>query len=172
MIDTSVLGRVAAEGEILLIADDVSPVTDLALGWAQSGLTVRFVRGNKMRHYQPLYDEFAAALQFPWYFGENANAFDECISDLSWLPRGGGYVIVITHPNDVLIDTDDDGLGWLVRLLSRAAATWATPIERGEWWDRPAVPFHIVLQCGAEDSVLVHQRWTAAGAHLLEDASG
>ena len=36
---------------------------------------VRFVRGNKMRGVDGLFDEIAAACQFPWYFwGELASA--------------------------------------------------------------------------------------------------
>ena len=37
----------------------------------RSELAVRVVRGHKMRRLPDLYDEFAAALQFPNYFGEN-----------------------------------------------------------------------------------------------------
>lgn len=29
---------------------------------------------------------FFAAMQFPYYFGYNGNAFDECLTDLDWLP--------------------------------------------------------------------------------------
>jgi hypothetical protein len=34
--------------------------------------------------------EFAASFQFPYYFGENWPAFDECINDLSWLHHAAG----------------------------------------------------------------------------------
>lgn len=29
--------------------------------------------------------------------------------------------------------------------LTDAARRWAVPIEQGEWWDHPAMPFHVVL---------------------------
>jgi Barstar (barnase inhibitor) len=31
-------------------------------------------------------DEMAAALEFPYYFGGNRPAFNECTSDMDWLP--------------------------------------------------------------------------------------
>jgi RNAse (barnase) inhibitor barstar len=39
------------------------------------------------------------ALQFPDYFGMNWDAFEECLTDLSWSP-GGGYVIVFNNIED------------------------------------------------------------------------
>jgi hypothetical protein len=49
---------------------------------------VRWIRGKKMASYSDMFDEISAALQFPWYFGGNSAAFDECLADLSWLPPG------------------------------------------------------------------------------------
>jgi hypothetical protein len=116
-----------------------------------------------MRSREGLFDEFAAALQLPWYFGENADAFDECIVDLGWLPPQSGYVVVITEPGEVPEDAGADALTWLVESLANACEGWARPVEQGEWWDRPAVPFHVVLQAVVGDAPTVTARWTAAG---------
>jgi hypothetical protein len=159
--------RVSAELKILVLEADASAAADIETGWIESGLTVRIVRGRKMLGYQGLFDEFSAALQFPWYFGENGNAFDECLADLSWLPPQSGYVFVVVDPGEVLSETDDDGLAWLIGSLARANAEWATPVESSEWWDRPAVPFHVVLQCAAGDAVKVRERWSAAGGEVV-----
>ncbi len=51
----------------------------------QPGRIDRIIRGKRCTMDKELFQEFAAALQFPYYFGENWNAFDECISDLNWL---------------------------------------------------------------------------------------
>src|SRR4051794_14218909 len=45
----------------------------------------RFIRGNKSRTAAAFFDESAAALQFPYYFGENWDAFHDCVTDLEWL---------------------------------------------------------------------------------------
>ena len=54
-----------------------------------------------MRTLDALFDEMAAAFQFPYYFGENWDALDECLADLSWLPAAG-YVILIRESSEVL----------------------------------------------------------------------
>jgi Barstar (barnase inhibitor) len=148
----------------LLLAGDQEVVGSAILGWSESGLTARMVRGRKMRTRQGLFDEFASAFQFPLYFGENEDAFNECIAELEGLPPGAGYVVVITEPDQVLGDAGGDALAWLTRSLAVAAEEWSQPIELGESWDRPAVPFHIVL-AGPNDVLLAaQQRWSSAGA--------
>jgi hypothetical protein len=114
--------------------------------WTTDGLNVRLLRGKKMKDYEGLFNEFSAALQFPWYFGENGNAFDECLADLSWMPPRLGYVLVISHGEECLELTKDSGLTWLVGSLERAATDWSISVDEGQPWDREPVPFHIVLQ--------------------------
>lgn len=132
--------------------------------WIQSGLAIRVVRGRKMRTLTALFDEFAAALQFPLYFGDNLDAFDECIADLENIPPGLGYVLAVTDPDLVLADAAPAALAWLVASLTGATEAYGLPIERGEWWDRPAVPFHVVLAGSNEAMSSSARRWSAAGA--------
>jgi hypothetical protein len=159
--------RVCNDLELLVLEREPKAASEAASGWSDSGLVVRVVRGRKMRTVQGLFDEFAAALQVPWYFGENADAFDECIADLGWLPPRSGYVIVITDPGEVLADAGADALSRLVDSLAAACEEWARPVVQGEWWDRPAVPFHVVLQPAVGEAAAVTQRWAAAGASVL-----
>ena len=147
----------------LLLVADREVVADALLGWIDAGLVVRIARGRKSRTRSALFDEFAAALQFPLYFGENEDAFDECLSELELLPRQAGFAILITEPEQVLADADSTTMAWLVRSLRRAAQEWGEPIELGEWWDRPAVPFHVVLACEPEAVDGATRRWADAG---------
>jgi hypothetical protein len=150
----------------LAIEGTAQEVTGRAYSWAKAQLTVRFLRGRKMTTYQGLFDECAAALQFPWYFGENGNAFDECIADLSWLPAQEGYVLLIMEPAAVLSATDDDGLSWLIQSLRRASAEWSRPVEEGQPWDRPPVAFHVVLHVESGDTKEAMAVWAASGAQI------
>ena len=161
----SVLGRI---GGVWCLGFSGSPndIADRAYAWTKAGFTVRTVRGRKMRHYRSLFDEFAPALQFPWYFGENGNAFDECMMDLSWLLPGRGYLFLITEAAQTLIDTKDDGLTWLVRSLSSAANGWANPVELGQPSNPQPVPFHVVLQTDEHDKEITLAKWVSSGAVL------
>jgi hypothetical protein len=148
---------------MILIAE-LSSAYEAAWNWNNSGLTARVVRGHKMRSEKAMFDEFGAAFQFPYNFGENWPALDECLADLSWLPAKSAYVLLVTNARDVLAQEPTRDLDVLVRVLSKVAVEWATPVDLGEWWDRPGVPFHVVLQATPEDAAQVEARWTAAGA--------
>jgi len=151
----------------LLLAGDRQAVGSAVLGWAESELTVRVLRGRKMRTLPGLFDECAAALQFPLYFGENWDAFDECVADLEGLPAARGFVVVIVDPDELLVEAGHEALGLLLDSLESATAVWGRSVELGEWWDRPAVPFHVVL-AGERDAVeLAAHRWSAAGAEPM-----
>jgi hypothetical protein len=161
------LMKVEPELRPLLLAGDRQVIGTALSGWVESGLTVRVVRGRKMRTLPGVFDEFAAAFQFPLYFGENKDAFDECIADLAGLPTGAGFVVVVVDPDEVLIDAGNEALAWLLHTLESATAVWGQPVELGEWWDRPAVPFHVVLAGQHDDLKIAADRWAAAGAEPM-----
>lgn len=164
MTDPRRLLQVDSSLEVLVLRGD--PAGEAVPGWVEAGLVVRVVRGRKMRKLGALYDEFAAGFQFPGYFGENADAFDECIADLGWLAPQAGFVVVVTEPDQVLVEERADGLRWLVGSLSSACAMWACPVADGEWWDRAAVPFHVVLLPSEAAEGQAIARWVAAGASV------
>lgn len=163
MTDPVTLMKVEDEFHLLLLEGDQQSLGSAVSGWVDSGLTARVVRGRKMRTVGALFDEFAAALQFPLYFGENWAAFDECVSDLETLPPGAGYVVTITDPDQVLADAGFEELRFLADSLESAAAAWSQPVELGEWWDRPAVPFNVVLAGERDAAELAARRWSSVG---------
>ena len=76
-------------------------------GWKISAdeptTAVRFVRGNKMRTLDGLFNEVSAACQFPYYFGENYAALAECLGDLDWL-NASRFVLIVSRFSEVLAD--------------------------------------------------------------------
>ncbi len=139
-------------------------------GWSEAGLAVRTVRGRKCRTRQGLFDEFAAALQFPWYFKENWDAFGDCLADLDWLPQHAGYVLVVKEPELVLLDDDPAQFEVLLDVLRMVSLEWGTAVEFGEWRDRPPVPFHVVLACLTRHTEETRSRWEPhADVILLPD---
>ena len=116
----------------------------------QPRTVVRMVRGKNMTSAMGLFNEFAAALQFPCYFGNNWNAFDECIADLEWLP-GNGYLIMIVDGSQVLRDEPDE-LAVFFRIMRLVAQEWA---------EARSIRFQILLQCTDEELEAVRDAFAA-----------
>ncbi|MGW4246370.1 barstar family protein [Nocardia sp. NPDC004722] len=100
------------------------------------GYVSRELRGRKMRTVAEVFDEFAAAFQFPYYFGENKDAFDECLRDLDeFVGDAQGYVVVVRNAA-LMLDQQPGERGWFGEAMADAAAAWATD----------GVAFRVVLQ--------------------------
>jgi barstar (barnase inhibitor) len=162
------LTEIQREARLKLWTIDVAAAAEAAANWLEAGLTVRTVRGAKMRSVGALMNEVAAALRFPHYFGENWAALDECLSDMEWLLPSKGIVLVVRDAELVLIDEDAEALDAFVAALRNASNEYGEAVELGEAWDRPAVPFHVVLQATSEASTETSRRWSAAGAQLVD----
>ena len=103
---------------------------------APTDYRVRELRGAKMRTVAELFDEFAAAFQFPYYFGANKDAFDECLRDLDdFVGEAPGYVVVVRTAADLLADQPAER-AWFDSAMRDAAAYWA----------RRDVVFRVVVQ--------------------------
>jgi hypothetical protein len=97
---------------------------------------VRELRGPKMRTTAGVFDEFAAAFQFPYYFGENKDAFDECLRDLDdFVGAATGYVAVIRDSPELLADEPTER-AWFTEAVQDCAA----------YWSKKGIAFRIVLQ--------------------------
>jgi len=124
-----------------------SDLTNLILRNADDDprFVVRLCRGRKMTTTQGIYDEFAAALQFPYYFGENWPALDECIADLEWLPADG-YLICITSAQEIGANDSYDSFATLMRILVKAGRGWAGENPDLQNFGIAPRPFHVLLQ--------------------------
>lgn len=146
---------------IIPVAADGSKADQIVIDCEGLGMYTRALRGRKMRTINDLYDEFSAACQFPLYFGENVMAFDECLSSLDNQNPGKGIVLVIVEPDQVLMDSIkiETELELFLSCLANAAREWGEKIDLGEWWDRSALPFHVILVGAQEQLDVVISRW-------------
>lgn len=61
---------------------------------SQQNAYVSYIRGKRCVNEDAFFCEISASLQFPYYFGENWPAFDECICDLEWLQFNSIFLII------------------------------------------------------------------------------
>lgn len=83
-------------------------------------IKVKIIRGDRCNTKGELFKEFSRVLQFPNYFGENWDAFEECIGDLSWL-KTKGIIIIITNSNMILKEENEDVLRTFTSILLETA---------------------------------------------------
>jgi RNAse (barnase) inhibitor barstar len=100
-------------------------------------LTVH-IEGSACKTKDGLFSVFATALKFPSYFGNNWDAFEECINDLEWLPANG-YLLIVFDAKHVLVNTERE-YKIFVDIIHKAGSNWATGNN-----DRGPVPFHLLL---------------------------
>ena len=160
MIDASRLFRPSPPYLHLMIA---TPGEAWDAAWSlqrtpNSRAIVRVLRGSKARTADRLFDEFAAALQFPHYFGENWNALDECLNDLEWLP-GDSYTLFFTHSRHVLDEESPGQLSLLMQILEGAADASGAACKARFVAAGPAVPHCLSVLARERTSA----RWAFAG---------
>jgi RNAse (barnase) inhibitor barstar len=125
---------------------------------------IRMVRGNKSKTVPDFFNEIGAALQFPYYFGENWDAFDECITDLSWLD-GDAYLLIVNQANLLLQDATQKDFQILMQVLSDAHETWLRQPQIVNEEEQPTA-FHLLLACTDEHLSAFSQRLTDAGVEF------
>jgi hypothetical protein len=142
---------------VLLAPESVACDALWALQRSSEKRTVcRVVRGRKATTTAVFFDECAAAWQFPYYFGENWDAFEECLTDLQWLPAEA-YVFCVTRAVHLLEKEPSDQQHRLLVVLQGIAKEWSQTTP-----SRPARVFHVLLQCTAKEKPSLDQRLQAA----------
>jgi RNAse (barnase) inhibitor barstar len=114
---------------------------------------VGVLRGERMQDFKSFFQEIAAALQFPYYFGNNWNALDECIKDLGWL-SAKIFIIGITNSELILSQEANDDCHAFGVLLKETCDVWSMPYDEDKEWGRPSRPFHIIMQCQDEKDLV------------------
>lgn len=119
---------------------------------------IRVLRGRKMHRLQDLMNEFGAALQFSESFGENWHALRESLMYLDEWLKGDAYILIVTNPEEVLIK-DEEQIEWLLKVIQEVGDWWSAPVVNNDRFNRPAIPFHVVLQCTVSTLAAVCRRF-------------
>ncbi|WND35733.1 barstar family protein [Streptomyces sp. BB1-1-1] len=110
----------------------------------QGGRVYRF-DSHDLATEQGVHRSFAAALQFPKYYGRNWDALVDCLDDLCGEVTGGTGVAGIVHGTDRLLDAEHFPL--FVSVLCQGAARANSSVDAdGCLSDRPAVSQHFVFE--------------------------
>jgi predicted GTPase len=125
--------------------------------WGIPAVDVHIIRGGKSKTVSSFFDEAAAALQFPFYFGENWDAFNDCLQDLSWL-KADGYVIAISDAVELLDKASPTQVKTFVSVMNEAVEFWSHA--------KKPKPFHIIFHSRPEDEPAMTKTWEAAGLKL------
>jgi RNAse (barnase) inhibitor barstar len=67
-------------------------------------------------------ERMAEALAFPAWFGQNWDAFFDCLADLGWRPARG-YVLLLEHADTMRCDAPE-ALDTALAILGDAASAW------------------------------------------------
>ena len=108
---------------------------------APDDFVVRILLGRRCRTKAALLDELARVFEFPPHFGRTWDALEDCLTDLSWCP-GAGYWLVIGEADRLLAGNRPDYNAFLA-LLTDVGRAWGTSATGHP--GRGPVPFHTVL---------------------------
>jgi RNAse (barnase) inhibitor barstar len=128
-------------------------------------LAARSIRGRKCATTASFFDETAAALQFPYYFGENWDALHDCLADLSWL-QAESVVLCIADADQLLAKAPGE-LKRLADVLQSATKEWNQPEK-----PKTVRSFHVLLQVAVGHEAAVKAAWSKAGVELAPIVTG
>lgn len=114
-------------------------------GAGQVGVVIN-LDGASARTLDDFFSLLSERLEFPDYFGSNWPALKDCLTDLEWLPAN--FYCLVFKNSDLLFKDEPIERKAFIATMKSVAEEWAAPVALGEWWDRPAVPFHTVLDLG------------------------
>lgn len=101
---------------------------------ALPGTKVFRLDGKKIHSKETFLNEVAEAMQFPNYFGNNWDAFDECITDLTWC-RAERYIMLYDHA-DIFAQADPIQYQIALDIL----------ISAKEYWESRHIPMNFLTR--------------------------
>lgn len=111
-----------------------TPIATLRRRAEEAGLRPFTLDGDAISDKDSFLRACADAMAFPAYFGRNWDAFEECLTDLSWAPANG-YIVLYDHVAPFIRQSPKD---WAV---ARDILTDAV-----EYWRRTPTPLSVLLR--------------------------
>ena len=142
----------------------VDALADSLRAWELGGpgkRIARIVRGRKCATVADFFDEFAAALQFPVGFGENWDAFADCLHDCHRFPDKAAIAICITDADKLLANATAAVTSTMAEVLTECVHELNAPAKPSN-----RQPMHILFQCAPPKLAALAKRWQAAGLVL------
>jgi hypothetical protein len=106
----------------------------LCIAVERHGWRCFLIDGAAVYDKQTFLDEAARAMRFPPYFGRNWDAFEECITDLSWA-EAPGYVLIYDHAS-ILVAQHPEAWNVAYAIMADAVQTWQNQSR----------PFYVLLR--------------------------
>jgi barstar (barnase inhibitor) len=143
----------------ILKARDAQSSDSTVENWRTNRL-VRVVRGDRMSTTGGMHEEFAAAFQFPLYYGANMDAFVDSLSQPVEVPVVDARVCLVANA-EYFMSLEPEQLWIVADCLAAVREEWA--MNRGGPEGRTPLPFSVVLAPDGrfED---VREAWRSAGA--------
>ena len=122
-----------------VLAHNSSPERDseiigtMVQGLIDQGVKVFYLDGRVIDSKKSFLDKAAEVMQFPEYFGHNWDAFDECITDLDWVPAKR-YVLIYNKPN---LFAEANPLDWQIAYDTLQSAV--------DYWQSTETPMDILF---------------------------
>jgi hypothetical protein len=131
---------------VILVSDKehVQKTEDQSVNRLQVGV----IAGKSARNHDAFMKSLWSPLHLPSYFGENWDAFDEVIHDLSWL-QADAYLFILTDAH-LLLDENDADFKIFLQLCEEAHRDWMN-VESEEFvaeWTNESKPMFFVFQVG------------------------
>lgn len=98
------------------------------------GFQFFYINGKTITSKTEFFQASAAAMHFPDYFGDNWDAFNDCINDLSWL-SANGYILLYTQPENF---ANSDPSEWSIALEVFQDAV--------DYWQKVEIPMYVLLK--------------------------
>ncbi len=91
----------------------------------QNNAYVVYIRGDLCPTVKDFFREISSAMRFPYYFGWNWAALDECITDLEWL-KFTCILLVIDQKDSLFLNEDspEELVSTLIKYLGLAVEYW------------------------------------------------